>query len=167
MNLITPADLMACAARELAMRENIYPKWIHAGKISEEKANHELACMHAIRAKLSTDWYVMHGGWKVNREFSTTLARRIMDRVWDDLQLRVGLTLEPSTKVWLDHLIRDETEKMVPWFGTEAKDGRPPEGLAVAEESSPAPTPPAPPPPEEREDELDFEAPDFDDMDDL
>lgn len=41
-------QLLACATRELGMRERIYPKWIALGKMSAEKAEHEIECMRDI-----------------------------------------------------------------------------------------------------------------------
>lgn len=34
--------------RELAFRQNLYPKWVAAGRISQEKADHEIEVMKAI-----------------------------------------------------------------------------------------------------------------------
>ena len=47
---ITVADKLACAARELRMRRNAYPRWIEAGRISAGGAAHQIACMEAIVA---------------------------------------------------------------------------------------------------------------------
>ena len=49
---IPPEDLLACAARELKMRRNAYPKWVAAGRMQQAKADHEIACMAAIVAML-------------------------------------------------------------------------------------------------------------------
>jgi hypothetical protein len=48
MTIITTADKLACAKRELAMRKNAYPLWIAQNKMSAGKAAHEIACMEAI-----------------------------------------------------------------------------------------------------------------------
>jgi hypothetical protein len=37
-----------CARRELAMRRACYPKWVAAGRLKQEKAEHELATMADI-----------------------------------------------------------------------------------------------------------------------
>lgn len=37
-----------CAARELAMRRNVYPKWVEAGRMSRVKADFETDAMAAI-----------------------------------------------------------------------------------------------------------------------
>lgn len=34
--------------RELAMRRRVYPRWIDAGRMSSEKAAHEIAVMEQI-----------------------------------------------------------------------------------------------------------------------
>lgn len=47
-DIIKNADKLACAKRELAMRKNVYPRWIGQNKMSAGKAAHEIACMEAI-----------------------------------------------------------------------------------------------------------------------
>lgn len=49
---ISKLDMVACAKRELALRERVYPKWISLGKITHAKASFEIRCMRAIIAKL-------------------------------------------------------------------------------------------------------------------
>lgn len=49
-DIITAADKLACAERELKMRKNVYPRWIAKGNMSEGKAAHEIACMESIVA---------------------------------------------------------------------------------------------------------------------
>jgi hypothetical protein len=49
-DIITTADKLACARRELAMRRATYPRWVEQNKMSAGKAAHELACMEAIIA---------------------------------------------------------------------------------------------------------------------
>jgi hypothetical protein len=49
-DIITTADKLACAKRELAMRQQLYPRWIETKKLSAGKAAHELAAMRAIIA---------------------------------------------------------------------------------------------------------------------
>ncbi len=39
---------LACAARELRMRQNVYPKWVAAGRMKQEAADREIATMQAI-----------------------------------------------------------------------------------------------------------------------
>lgn len=47
-DIITTADQLACAKRELAMRKNAYPRWVEQKKMSAGKAAHEIAAMEAI-----------------------------------------------------------------------------------------------------------------------
>ncbi len=47
-DIITAADKLACAEREVKMRERAYPRWIEDGRISAGKAAHEIATMKAI-----------------------------------------------------------------------------------------------------------------------
>jgi hypothetical protein len=48
-------DQLDCAKRELTMRRNCYPGWIKAKKfLTQEKADHEIACMEAIVETLTT-----------------------------------------------------------------------------------------------------------------
>ena len=46
----TPKEKLACAARELAMRRNVYPKWVASGRMKQEAADREIAVMEAIVA---------------------------------------------------------------------------------------------------------------------
>ena len=50
MSAITDTHKHACARRELKMRRAIYPGWVARGRISQEAADHELACMASIVA---------------------------------------------------------------------------------------------------------------------
>ena len=47
-DIITTADKLACAKRELAMRERVYTRWVEENKMSAGKAAHEIACMQEI-----------------------------------------------------------------------------------------------------------------------
>lgn len=49
-DIITTADKLACAERELAMRNRLYPHWVEQNKMSAGKAAHEIACMEQIAA---------------------------------------------------------------------------------------------------------------------
>lgn len=42
------AQQIRCAERELAMRQRVYPNWVAGGRLSQEKADHEIAAMRAI-----------------------------------------------------------------------------------------------------------------------
>ena len=54
MTVITIADQVKCVERELAMRKNVYPKWVAAGKMREETANMEISRMEAVLRTLKT-----------------------------------------------------------------------------------------------------------------
>lgn len=38
--------------REIRMRRRVYPRWVGAGKMSQQKADHEIACMEAVAETL-------------------------------------------------------------------------------------------------------------------
>lgn len=46
------SDQLACARRELALRRSVYPKWIDSGRLSRDKAAHEIECMESIVASI-------------------------------------------------------------------------------------------------------------------
>ena len=41
-----------CAKRELAMRKNLYPKWVESGNMAHDEATHQIECMESIVATL-------------------------------------------------------------------------------------------------------------------
>lgn len=43
---------LACVARELALRESAYPKWVASGRMKKEVAERELARMRAVMETL-------------------------------------------------------------------------------------------------------------------
>lgn len=45
----TTQDKIRCLERELALRKNVYPKRIKAGKMSRDEANREFLTLQAIR----------------------------------------------------------------------------------------------------------------------
>lgn len=45
---VTLQDQLRAAQRELALRRNVYPNQVVARRMSQDKANHEIACMEAI-----------------------------------------------------------------------------------------------------------------------
>jgi hypothetical protein len=49
-DVITAADKLACAEREVKMRKHVYPNRIATNRMSAGKAAHEIACMEAIAA---------------------------------------------------------------------------------------------------------------------
>ena len=46
--MITLAEQIAEAQRELALREKCYPGWVKSGRLSMDEAYHQLAAMRAI-----------------------------------------------------------------------------------------------------------------------
>lgn len=46
--VVTEDMKRACAERELAMRERVYPRWVRDGKMKAADADREIACMRAI-----------------------------------------------------------------------------------------------------------------------
>ena len=45
---MTLEQQIAAAARELAMRERVYPRFVAAKRMTQDKADHEIAAMRAI-----------------------------------------------------------------------------------------------------------------------
>ncbi len=41
-------DQLACAQRELALRQRVYPRWVEAGKLKQSIAEEEIRRMAAI-----------------------------------------------------------------------------------------------------------------------
>lgn len=50
----TLVDMIACARREVAMREHVYPRRVGDGKMKQAAADRELETMRAILAKLES-----------------------------------------------------------------------------------------------------------------
>jgi hypothetical protein len=46
--VITNGNKLACAQRELAFRQRVYPRWIEQGRYTEVKAALEIAMMEAV-----------------------------------------------------------------------------------------------------------------------
>ena len=47
MSEITLAQQIACLKREIAMRKNVYPKWVSSQKMRQSEADYEIAAMTA------------------------------------------------------------------------------------------------------------------------
>ena len=47
-DVITAADMLACAEREVKMRKRVYPRWVEDGRMSEGAAAHQIATMEEI-----------------------------------------------------------------------------------------------------------------------
>jgi hypothetical protein len=44
----TNLQKMRCAERELAKRQQVYPKWVEKGRMRQEQATYEMAVMESI-----------------------------------------------------------------------------------------------------------------------
>jgi hypothetical protein len=53
---VTVADQIRCVRREIAMRQNVYPKWVASGRMKQEDADKELAAMQAVHDSLRANW---------------------------------------------------------------------------------------------------------------
>lgn len=51
-NPVPLAEQIAAAKREAAMRRRAYPRWVSRGRMTQEKADSEIAAMDAIVATL-------------------------------------------------------------------------------------------------------------------
>jgi hypothetical protein len=49
---VTIEEQVACVERELRMRRSAYPRWIGAGRLTQAKADAEIAAMEAVLATL-------------------------------------------------------------------------------------------------------------------
>lgn len=49
---VSVAQMVECAERELALRRNVYPKWVAARRMAQAKATEEIRRMEAIVAYL-------------------------------------------------------------------------------------------------------------------
>lgn len=47
-DLIPLRRQMECVARELTFRRRCYPRWVKEGKMTQAKADTEIACMEAV-----------------------------------------------------------------------------------------------------------------------
>ena len=45
---ITAEDKLRCVMRELKMRQNVYPRRVAAGRMTQEQASHEITVMYSI-----------------------------------------------------------------------------------------------------------------------
>lgn len=44
----TLTEQLACVRRELALRKNVYPGWVRNGRMTRDKAHHEIECMASV-----------------------------------------------------------------------------------------------------------------------
>lgn len=63
-------EQLACAKRELALRHNVYPKWIANRRMTQDKAAHEIDCMEAIVATLQYRKDLIEVGDEMKRKFN-------------------------------------------------------------------------------------------------
>jgi hypothetical protein len=54
----TSAEKRECAERELKMRQRVYPRWVQSEKMTQAKADREIALMQAI----VEDYAILEGG---------------------------------------------------------------------------------------------------------
>ena len=47
-------DQIAEVKRGIALRERVYPKWVEAGRLKQDKADRQLAIMRAVLATLES-----------------------------------------------------------------------------------------------------------------
>jgi hypothetical protein len=52
---ISIGEQLACAKREVAMRKGLYPKWVAGERMTQAKADQEIAAMEAIVATLERE----------------------------------------------------------------------------------------------------------------
>lgn len=45
-------EMVACVEREIRLRERVYPRWVAAGKMTDDKARREIETMRAVLAAL-------------------------------------------------------------------------------------------------------------------
>lgn len=45
---VTLTDQIASVRREITMRRNVYPRWVESGRLKQETADREIACMEAV-----------------------------------------------------------------------------------------------------------------------
>lgn len=41
-------EQLECIKREIGMRERVYPRWVQSAKMSQAKADREIACMRSV-----------------------------------------------------------------------------------------------------------------------
>lgn len=52
---ISLSDMLKAVGRELGMRRSKYPQWVNRRQMTAELAEHEIACMSALYAKLKKE----------------------------------------------------------------------------------------------------------------
>jgi hypothetical protein len=54
MTMVTIEQQLACVKREIALRERVYPRFVAEQRLTQEKADAELATMRAVLVTLGT-----------------------------------------------------------------------------------------------------------------
>lgn len=54
-NLLERPRLVACAKRELGFRQRVYPRWVEAKRMTQARADEEIALMAEIVRVLEAD----------------------------------------------------------------------------------------------------------------
>lgn len=52
--MITVVEQLACVRRRIGMRERVCPRWIAGGRMTQAKADREIAAMRAVAATLES-----------------------------------------------------------------------------------------------------------------
>jgi hypothetical protein len=50
--IVTISEQIRCAQRELSLRERVYPRWVSDRRMTQDKADREIAGMRAVIATL-------------------------------------------------------------------------------------------------------------------
>jgi transcriptional regulator with XRE-family HTH domain len=63
-NGATLAEQIACIKREIAMRRNVYPKWVHSGRMRHDVATREMNAIEAVLRTLEACQLIASGSVK-------------------------------------------------------------------------------------------------------
>ena len=74
---MTLNEQITCVRREIAMRRNVYPRWIASGRMSREQAEHEMLCMQAVLVTLTLDYP------QARRDAAAQCVRELRDAQFD------------------------------------------------------------------------------------
>jgi hypothetical protein len=84
---MTLDEQVTCIRRELAMRRNVYPKFIANGRMTPEQADHEMQCMQAVLVTLTLNYP------QARRDAAAQCVRELRNAQFD------------QAADWLDHLL--------------------------------------------------------------
>jgi len=65
-----------CVAREIAIRERVYPKWVETGRMKQIVANREIDCMRAVLETLANLIIPLDGDFD-DKDFEDWPATRV------------------------------------------------------------------------------------------